>query len=68
MTRDQTGIFELADLGEPPHDLIRLLWSKPLHGGDKFMVPDTTIVRPGDGTKLDPPVIGFEGFHELGAV
>src|SRR5216684_3222381 len=33
MTRDQAGIFELADLGEPPYDLIRLLGSKSLSVG-----------------------------------
>jgi hypothetical protein len=29
VTRNKAGIFELADLGEPPYDLIRLLGSKP---------------------------------------
>src|SRR6266852_319701 len=31
--RNQAGIFEHADLGEPPHDLIRLLGSKPHSAG-----------------------------------
>jgi hypothetical protein len=38
------------------------------HGGDKLVVPDAAIVRPGDGTKLDATVIGFQRFHQFGAV
>jgi len=37
-------------------------------GGDKFVVPDTTIVRAGHGTKFDATVIGFQCFHQFSAV
>jgi hypothetical protein len=32
------------------------------------MIPDAAVVRPSDGAKLDPAIIGFQGFDKLGAV
>ena len=43
--------------------------ARDLHdGGDKFVIPDAAIVRPGHGAKLDAAVIGFQGFHQFGAM
>jgi hypothetical protein len=38
------------------------------HGGDKFVIPDAAIVRPGHGAKFDAAVIGFQCFQQLGAM
>ena len=38
------------------------------HGGDKLVIPDAAIFRAGDGAKLDATVIGFQRFHQFGAV
>ena len=32
------------------------------------MIPDAAIVRSGHGPKLDPPVIGFQRFQQLGTM
>jgi hypothetical protein len=32
------------------------------------VVPDAAIVRPGHGTQLDAAVIGFQRFHQFGAM
>ncbi len=37
-------------------------------GCDKFVIPDTPVVRPSDRAKLDATVIGLQCFHQLGAV
>jgi hypothetical protein len=45
----------------PSSELIRC-------GGNEFVVPDAPIVRPGDSTKLDPSVVGFQDFYKFGAM
>jgi len=37
-------------------------------GGDKRVIPNAPVVGPGDGARLDPSVIDFQSFDELGAV
>ncbi len=48
-----------------PSHIARAVSGDLAHGADKLVVPDATIVRPGDGAQFQPAIVGFKGLDQF---